>query len=824
MSAREARVVLRTGTLLLGVLLSAPNAVAQGAPRTQQPPPPAGGCAQRTLGPTLDPIGGERIGRVELSCLPSARHLGAVFDVWFNHVVNQQIGGGGMAFFDPLRLSSHGRSWRQTRFHLNGVEITDPARPGEPLFELPYAAWDGLEYRSLWTARPGIDLDFRAETPTRWLLRGATGMNIGGGTWIPRGLLDREPATEHGATPERRRLRAVAELSLGRTWQLGQTGRLRLIGSVVEHDHRYPTLRSSDGRNIVDRARRGTFAVRYRLDDDRTQISTTVFGQTNSRSHEGAQYRWERPLTLQTSSRAWGAHLRWARPTAHVSFFAGVTARVDDERNRHETPFVRDLESAWMYLARPRTAEDLERRRFDAGADWVWHGWRLRMRGAHTRIDIDAQTESMRGVSYLRGPTRGQSAAQSLELVAPGLHHALWGREARVDVERDLRLGGVTFQVVTALDYSAVGARRGSQLGYWSPALGVAVRAPCGRAECFALIRREPLSLTREVSEFLSPEGASTTHVWNDDGDLVPEPGEAGRLLARHGGAFHTMSADLARPSDRHFAFGMRTPQLGAFRAVVTGIGRWLTRRYTVRLSDPSVYSPIDVQTAAGQRVTAYAKDLSRAGEETYVLVNDPDRSRYLGTEIQLHTESTRRWFLNLSASGYWVVSNAPFGSFADRNDPGAIDEITADPNARVNMRGRTDNDRAYGATLLVGRELVSDLWVSTATRYLDGQPFARIDMVETLPQGPTAIMATQRGTPGPRHTAHLTTDLRVSYLWRANDRNTLSVMLDVFNLLGSGTEIVEDPRAGPETFRRALEMIPGRALLLTAEWRGLRR
>ena len=324
------------------------------------------------------------------------------------------------------------------------------------------------------------------------------------------------------------------------------------------------------------------------------------------------------------------------------------------------------------------------------------------------------------------------------------------------------------------------------------------------------------------MSEFLSPEGTSTTHVWNDDGDLVPEPGEAGTLLSRNGGAFHTMSDDLARPSTSHFAFGIRTPRLGAFRAVVTGVGRWLFQRYTVRLSDPSVYSPVEVQTAGNQRVTAYAKDLSRAGEETYVLVNDADRSRYLGTEIQLHTEATPSWFFNLSASGYWVVSNAPFGSFADRNDPGAIDEITADPNARVNARGRTDNDRAYGATLLVGRELVRDVWLSTATRYLDGQPFARIDMVEALPQGPTAVMATQRGTPGPRHTFHMTTDVRLSYLWRGNGRNTLSVMLDVFNLLGSGTEIVEDPRAGRETFRRALEMIPGRTLLLTAEWRGL--
>ena len=67
------------------------------------------------------------------------------------------------------------------------------------------------------------------------------------------------------------------------------------------------------------------------------------------------------------------------------------------------------------------------------------------------------------------------------------------------------------------------------------------MRSPCGGVECFALIRRQPLALTRDVSEFLSPEGASTTHLWNDDGDLVPEPGEAGPLLARHGGAYHEM-------------------------------------------------------------------------------------------------------------------------------------------------------------------------------------------------------------------------------------------------------------------------------------------
>lgn len=802
------------------VLSGASGASAQG-----QPPPSPGhttsACAQGPIGPTLDPIAGQRVSRDELDCLPSGRHLGAVVDVWFNQIINQQVSGGGMAFFDPVRFSSHGRSWRQTRFHLDGIDITDPARPGEPLFELPYAAWDGLAYQSLWTARPGVNLDFRADAPTPWMVAAATGADVGGGTWLPNGLFDREPATAFGATPERRRLRPVAELSVGRVWTLGDTSRLRLIGSFTEHDRRYPTLRSVDGRNVVDDARRATFALRHEVADGRTRMSTTVFGQTGGRSHEGAQYRWERPLTLETSSHVAGGHFKWTRPAAKLAWFAGVTMRRDDERPNDQRSVLRDLESEWLYLARPRDAEDLGRWKVDAGGDWAWRSWQIQARGTYSRIDLDVHARSSRGVSYLRGPARGWPVAHQLQLGASDQRHRLWGREARVDAARRFLLGGLTLQVVTALDHSAVGARGGRRVGYWSPAGGATLRTGCGRAECFALVRHEPVSLTRDVSEFLSSEGATSTNVWNDGGDLVPDAREAGVLLARQGGAFHAAGRDLRRPSASHFAFGLRTPQLGAFRAVATGVGRWLSQRYTVRLADPSVYAPVEVETVGGERVTAFAKDLTSAGQETYLLVNDADRSRFLGMELQLHTEMTRRWFLNLTASGYWVLSHAPFGSFADRNDPGAISEITADPNARLNARGRVDNDRAYGATLLVGRELIRDLWLSTATRYLDGQPFAQIDVVDTLPQGPVAVMTTPRGTPGPRHTFHMTTDVRLAYVWRGQARHTLAMMLDVFNLLGSGTEIVEDPRAGP-AFRRALEMIPGRSILLTVQWRGL--
>ena len=516
----DGRWALLVVSVLTGALLVASDGAAQPVVQSdsERPSHSALGCPGGTMGPTLDPIAGDRVGRAELECLPSGRHLGAVFDVWFNRVTSQQIGvGGGIAFFDPLRLSAHGRSWRQTRFHLNGVDITDPARPGEPLFELPYSAWDGLEYQSLWTARPGVNMDFHAESPDAWRLRGATGWDIGGGTWIPSGLFDREPATEYGATSERRRLRPVAELFAERAWHHGQTGRVRLLGSFVDHERRYPTLLSNDGRNEVDRSRRGTFALRHDFESEggTDRFSTTVFGQTNDRSHAGAQYRWESPLTLDTTSRAWGAHFGWARPQSDFAMVVGVTARRDDERSRRDTPFVRDLESAWMHLARPREAEELSRWRLDTTASWTWAGWQLRVRGAYARVGIAVQPQPLKGVSYLRGPDRGQSAAHSLEL-ASAFRHDLESRETRVDVERDFRLRAATLTVMTALDHSAVDAGGGRGLAHWSPALGAALRAPCGGVECFALVRREPVALTRMPSlSFSVAIRSSACKRWN---------------------------------------------------------------------------------------------------------------------------------------------------------------------------------------------------------------------------------------------------------------------------------------------------------------------
>lgn len=76
--------------------------------------------------------------------------------------------------------------------------------------------------------------------------------------------------------------------------------------------------------------------------------------------------------------------------------------------------------------------------------------------------------------------------------------------------------------------------------------------------------------------------------------------------------------------------------------------------------------------------------------------------------------------------------------------------------------------------------------------------------------------LAESRGNPIPRFTFHMTLDARLRHALRLAD-SELAVILDGFNLLGSGTEILEDLRTGP-MWRTSTEMMPGRALLLRLE------
>lgn len=787
------------------------------------------------VGPVLDPLEGSVVTTEERWFLPSGRTLGEVADLWFVEIVNMQNADGGIAAFDPLYVSSHGRSWTQLRHTLNTLSIVDPARSGLPIIELPYGVWDRLHYQSLWTAEPG----FHASVPTAaaqpgWVRVGA-GRDVGGGIWIPSGFMDREPALSYGATPDRRALRRAGEIEAV-TGMSGAAGSFRLAVEHLDHSHRFPTLLdSATGLHLPDDAARTTVLGSGRTQVGSWPLEAVLAWQGRQRSREGAQFRLPAPYTRDVSANALLAQVGTEMAEARYRFEAalGWRWRRDDERSNTESPIVSDLEREWTWLARPSFGERLERMSIEGRAALHWESAvpvSLSLTGSQGFVSSTQSVPGgLTGLTYERGGLAGGAPrAVSITVYEPAARAEESLQSARLQLDAAHTMGPVRLSFAGGADYAAVGVPGDTRLWFLSPAAGVAARMRLGGGELFTLVRREPDALTSGVAAFLDPARANgERYTWLDDGDGVPESGETGELLARTGGRYHLAGEDLARPSSNQFVIGWRSPSFGPFQAVLTGIARWHLDALTVRMAGPAAesYAPVSFHDPGGdgrgeerlpeggQLLTVYERAPGTEGAELYALVNRERDNRYIGAEIQLVSVEERRWFMNLGGAGYWNIGSGSFGSFPDRNDPGVVDETTADPNARVNQRGRFDQDRSFAVNLLTGVRPLDELSLSTAIRYRDGQPFTRIVVAE-LPQGPTPIMAVWRGAP--RHTFHMVVDARARYDIALAGFDA-AVVLDAFNLLGSGVELLEQPRTRGE-FRRSLEMVPGRALFVSLE------
>ncbi len=769
----------------------------------------------------LDAKDGVTVVAQDRALLPSGRGLGSIADVWLVEVMTLQNGRGDLARFDPLWLSAHGRSRLQLVTTLNGLDLTDPARPGTPLFEVPFAAWDRVTFTSLYGGAPGFH--YRLGTSGRARAEGGTGRTVGGPLLLPSGLMDREPATRKGVTEERRELSGPLELTAD-VGQHASGAPLRVVLEHLEHSHSYPTLVAED------EAERTTALVVALAGG----WLLTGGWQLERRSHEGAQFRWPDALTLEREGQAFvaGVERRFTpSATAELRLTAGLTLRRDDEAPNTASPVVTDLEGEWLYLARPRFAEDLRRSQAHAGLEL-----RFGDSEAPVTFSVRGSRAALASTPHVVGGRRGVTYDGNFDGAGTpaGTYIVDYGSTGRAEevltsvrlgIEAARRLGEVQLTAYAAWDYAAAESLSGPGVTAPAPAAGVYAVLPIGEAELFATASHEPERLTAEVAAALDPARPfSYRYRWSDDGDLVPEASERGELIERRGARFRRLGEDVARPAASTVAVGVQSAPFGRFRANLRGIGRLLTNRYVLRLADERGYTARafrdpggdgrgeEVVAGGGQRFTVYERDPETFGAERYVLENAVRSDFYWGLEGQLLSLQREPWFLTVSGTAYLSAGSAPFGSFADRNDPGIIDEGSAELNERVNNRGRYDHDRSYGLHVLSGVTPLEGLWLSAALRYRDGQPFTRLVVVDDLPQGPTAVMAVRRGRP--RHTFHMELDVRATYELELAGFSA-QLALDVLNALGSGTELLEDPRTGP-TYRDPLEMVPGRAVFAT--------
>ncbi|MEZ4270009.1 MAG: hypothetical protein R3C68_00780 [Myxococcota bacterium] len=654
---------------------------------------------------------------------------------------------------------------------------------------------------------------------------------VNGPALVPPGVLDREPATRTGAITQRRHVQqegsVVAQATLSDEVSSGTIG--------VEHVQqrlRFPTLVDGDDA-VDDRTQRTTLLAHGQTRFAGLPWSALGVWQRRGRSHDGAQYRQPIVLTQDTQSDAVvgqiGTEVVW-NPKLATIVKMGVGWRQDESRMRHDESIRWDIEDEWQWMHRPRFPGKHRRGRVDGtmrlkiGEDETYG---LELRGSLAKIDLAPEIPgNLTATTYQRAALAAEQS-HTITLYEDVERLEATQRRLRLDATAEPRFGSVELRVVAGMDIDMLRGDRQRLNTSVAPAMGIALDKQWGEHHFFVLVRREPEIATAQVLSFLhpnTPEGKM--YRWLDDGDKIPQSNEAGALLSRTGGAYHRKSVDLSRPMSNQLALGWRTARFGPFRAVVTGVSRVGVGAYDVRLSGPAAgsFQPVTVHDPGGdglgeqrlpqggQNLRVYAREPGTEGQEIYELYNRSERELYAGAEIQLISESTSRWFLNLGAKGYWSIGRGAFGLFADRNDAGIIDESSAFPNQRLNGRGRLDNDRAFGINMLVGLRPTENLSIAWAGRYRDGQPMTRFYVAE-LPQGPTPVMAVRRGDPLPRFTFHMRFDMRLRYTF-ALQRLAGVLTLDAFNLLNSGTEILEDTRTG-EDFRKSLEMVPGRSVLL---------
>jgi hypothetical protein len=231
--------------------------------------------------------------------------------------------------------------------------------------------------------------------------------------------------------------------------------------------------------------------------------------------------------------------------------------------------------------------------------------------------------------------------------------------------------------------------------------------------------------------------------------------------------------------------------------------------RYSVRYEFDRGLSADD--PADDQLLPVYDRSPGSFGEDEYLLTNADEGTHAEGLDLTVWRELGDRFRLLAGASAWRSAGLAASRGYGVlENDPGMIGEVGTDPNAATYANSRFFFDRAYVIKLSGSYRAPHGLTLGVASRYQDGQPFARMVVVHDLNQGPEAIRAYENGKS--RFTYTLTADARVRKAFPAG-RTRLAAVLDVFNLLNTSHDVAE--LGYGDGFRTPTVRQPGRAVRL---------
>ena len=769
------------------------------------------------------------IGRGQLDRLPSGNDVWTVIENQaFSETMNRIDVGGMWATRPGLFSARGGGSWTETAYAVNGVDATDPYRPGFPLFHPDLFALESLR---LVNSDPPSYVD----SPGGWLdLRVQEGGPAFHGRLSLFGFDKR--LRSNNITPDLRK----EGLESSHTIDSGLEGNFNLGGPIVK-DRLFLFASWTSfklGRDIAefdktDRSELSSGLVQLACRAASGHLKLLWTGQNVREPTYGAG----RGIPVSATSdqdRAYDlAMVTWdGRLGERHSLLAGAVFNrghilsdfQDDVSDLHGNEILKNIPSGAAATASSsvRSSCALFARGSSvlsaAGARLhrLDYGFELRS----TRADTSGEVLGGRHLRFYEG--------RPLEVVdfdrpafshgERGLHLTAYAQD-RLSLERVLSIeAGLNFSACYGRPVSgATAAGSDENRIRWmnlSPRISLTVPLTAGGSTALSVAAgRYYYGMPLNFLVYGQPEApGALVYAWEDsNGDGRFQDVERGLLLRREGPAYGGIDPDIKRPFTDVYSVSARGGLGRGWRIALAGFYRE-TRNIaeTVNTGVPfSSYDPVEIDDPGDDLTpgthddlifTVYNQKVDSLGLDWLFLTNpeSPVRlvSRYRGLDLTLVKPFGERGGFFLAATATEAVGTTSPGLTEWENDDGLPGALYDDPNTLINAKGRLRFDRAYVVRTGLALDGPAGTRLAILGKYYDGQPFARWIVVEGFNQGPFAIMAHPRGVA--RYEFNMTWDLRVEKIF-AWGGSRLRLILDGFNVFNQHLATVENPWTGPD-------------------------
>jgi hypothetical protein len=786
---------------------------------------------------------GKTLGDLSLRRLPNARNVWSLLENQEPSTVTNRIDIGGLETGVPALFGALGASWTENQYSLNGLDVTDPYLPGQPLIEPDLDAVSEFSVAtSAKSTRFGAGgANVLLSTPqTGTAFHGSTRGYYSGGS-LQSGYHDARQERFHFPGPERFKHLVDGNVQLGgrlpfrsapwpffaslSTQQLSKT----LAGFDAPIEVRvYRALAEatpfSRGRSRLDLLYSGQHIFNSREGaDPRVAPEATTRGNDNFHQF---QVRGERPIG---SAAWWAATFGVAQAIVASGLQPGLV-----QSSLLALPLVNRSGAARFSTAGVRT-------RYQAGGllqavvDGPLGSHSLSLGGEWERSYISNRWDALGGmerievngvpaeVTLWNTPTSAHARTQDFALFAEDA----WRPTRWLSLPVGLRLESSSGR--------AVGPESGIRWTTLEPRFGLIFplhrRGPTLRASW----SRYGHVLQGRYLDFGNPEAlGGQVSEWSDvNSDLTVQPGEIPTLLRRFGGPYSAIDRGLTRPItdevsvglDQHFGLGFRAGvrffrRDTRHRIALSNIGVPAAEYTAVQVLDPG--NDGVPGTADDQLLTLYNRNPDALGQDFLLLTNPPGlHASFKGFEIRLVKPLLDVWEFTASFTAMRSLAATNPGNSVFENDTGFVGALGTDPNTFIMAASRTYFDRAFIGKATGYYCAPKGFQVGFVAKYYDGLPFGRLLFVDGFNQGPFFVRATPRAHPGGFQTQfNFTLDTRAAREFRLR-RGTLSAYLDFFNVLNLDKNTLEADLTGPSFESRVpLAIQAPRAARLGIEWR----